>query len=285
MKKLVRKVYAGISGKYDENLKKYRFTVDFDNNTDNDVIKFIEPFFKQSSIDGNTYWFGYSFNDGQSNPRRDEFIEFLKHVQPEKLADPEDEWSGIEYNDETITETDLTSMIIRSLDRIGLKKYSIDVIVYPESKSGNLVSMIVRCISRYIESAKKVALEEFHKNDASELEFDFLRFEEDLADDIIDVPDFVDDDYIAKMLNRARNASSFSLRKYIKPAVLRNYISNFYKTNKDISAIINSDVILVVDDFGTTGTTIRELIRNIREVNRDCEIYIFTLMGNMRKKR
>ena len=284
MKKLLRKVYAGISGKYDENSKRYKFSVDFDKNDNDDVVKFIEPFFRQSSIDGNTYWFGYSFNDGQPNPRRDEFIQFLKHVQPEKLVDPEDEWSGIEYNDESITETDLASMIIRSLDRIRLRRFSVDTIVYPESKSGNLVNMIVRCISRYVESAKKVSLEEFQKNDASEIDFDFARFEEDLVDDTIDVPDFVNDQYIHNMLSRARSADTFSLRKYIKPAVLRNYVSNFYKINKDISAIINSDVVLVVDDFGTTGTTIRELIRNIRELNQDCEIYIFTLMGNMRRK-
>ena len=86
------------------------------------------------------------------------------------------------------------------------------------------------------------------------------------------------------MIRKAQSGPSFSLRKYIKPAVLRNYVSNFYKIDKDLSSIANSEVILVVDDFGTTGTTIRELINNIRKINDDCEIYIFTLMGNRRKK-
>lgn len=283
MKRLRKPIYAGINGKFDKNSNKYKFKVDFDNNTDNDVIKFIEPYFKQSRIDNNTYWFGYSFNDEQANPRRDEFIEFMKHVQPEKLSDPEDEWSSVVYNDETITEPDLAAMIIRSLDRIRLKNYSVDTIIYPESKSGNLVKMIVRIISRYISSAKKVPLEEIKKANPEDIEFDYLQFEEDKEDGQIDVPDYVDDNYIYKMLHRARSANSFSLRKYIKPAVLRNYVSNFYAANKNVSAIATSDVILVVDDFGTTGTTIRELIRNIREINDDCEIYIFTLMGKLQR--
>lgn len=284
MKKYVRPVYAGISGKFNKAKQKFDFKIDFDNNTDDDVIKFVEPYFYQSTIEKDVYWFGYSFNDGQSNPRRDEFIEFIKHVQPEKLIDPEDEWSGFDYNDETITETDLNFMILRSLDRIKLNRYSVDVIVYPESKSGNLVRMIVRCISDYIRSAKEVSTEELKKADPTDIEFDFVKFYKDLSDNKIDVPDYVDDDYISDMLKKARRAPSFSLRKYIKPSVLRNYVSNFYQIDKSVSSIASADVVLVVDDFGTTGTTIKELIRNIRSIKSDCEIYIFTLMGNRRAK-
>ena len=87
-----------------------------------------------------------------------------------------------------------------------------------------------------------------------------------------------------RMLQKARSADSFSLRKYIKPTVLRNYISNFYDTGRNIDAVQSADVVLVVDDFGTTGSTIRELIRNIRKINHQCEIYVFTLMGNKRAK-
>lgn len=285
MKVLKRSIYAGISGKLDKKTGKYKFNVDFEKNTADDVVKFIEPYFRKSLIDNNVYWFGYSFNDGQSSPRRDEFIQFLKHVQPERLVDPEDEWSGFDYNDETITETDLAAMVLRSLDRIKLNNYSVDTIVYPESKSGNLVKMIVRCITDKIYRAKEVKAEELRKCEAADIDFDYNKFYKDLENDKIDIPSFVDEDYIYNMLQRARSADSFSLRKYIKPAVLRNYISNFYQVSTSGSAVIaSSEVVLIVDDFGTTGTTIRELIRNIREINKDCEIYIFTLMGNNRPK-
>ena len=86
------------------------------------------------------------------------------------------------------------------------------------------------------------------------------------------------------MMRRAQEAPTFSLRKYIKPTVLRNYVTNFYKIAKNNDLIESAETVLVVDDFGTTGTTIREIIRNIRDINPTCEIYIFTLMGNRRSK-
>lgn len=287
MKKLVKPIYAGISGKLNKKTNKYDFKVDFENNSKNDVVKFIEPYFQQSNIGDNVYWFGYSFNDGQSNPRRDEFIEFIKHVQPERLVDPDDEWSGFGYDDKHLTESDLDTMIARSLNRIKLSNYSVDLIVYPESKSGNLVKMIVSCICRYLNRVTTVCSKEINKSDPQDVEFDFKRFNRDLELKKIDVPDFVTEEYIEDMMEKATHSKSFSLRKYIRPTILRNYVSNFYNANNHRTEIANADVILIVDDFGTTGTTIRELVRNIDDIKRDAqtpdyEIYIFTLMGNKR---
>lgn len=284
MKRVLKPVVAGISGKLNTQTNKYEFTVDFNSNDDDDVIKFIEPYFQRSAIDGNTYWFGYSFNDGQANPRRDELIEFLKHVQLEKLIDPEDEWSGFDYDNAHITETDLNTMISRSLSRLHLDNYSVDAIVYPESKSGNLVKMIVKCVTRFLAPIKDVPASELSKSSPDNIEFDYVRYNKDLADNTIDVPDYVTDDYIANMLLKARNAPVFSLRRYIKPPVLRNYISNFYRIEQNIDVVASADTVLVIDDFGTTGATIREIVRNIRKINQGCEIYIFTLMGNRRSK-
>ena len=284
MKKVLRPVYAGINGKLNKDTGKYEFEVDFDNNTEDDVVKFIEPYFQKSEIDTNTYWFGYAFNDGQSNPRRDEFIEFIKTVQLEKFVDPYDEWSGFDYDDEHITETDLNNMIANSLSRIHLDKYSVDAIVYPESKSGNLVKMIVKCIVRFLGNNKEISANELKKADPASVQFDYTRFEKDVEDNKVDLPDFIDTNYIKNMMRRAQEAPTFSLRKYIKPTVLRNYVTNFYKIAKNNDLIESAETVLVVDDFGTTGTTIREIIRNIREINPTCEVYIFTLMGNRRKK-
>ena len=284
MKRMLKPIYAGISGKLNSKTNKYEFTVDFNLNSDDDVIKFIEPYFQTSAIDGNVYWFGYSFNDGQANPRRDEFIEFLKNVQPEKLVDPEDEWSGFSYDNKHITETDLNTMVSRSLSRLHLNNYNVDAIVYPESASGNLVKMIVKCVRRFLAPIKDVPASELSKSSPEDIEFDFVRYHEDIDANTIDVPDYVTDDYINAMLRKARNAEVFSLRRYIKPPVLRNYVSNFYDISKSIDVIAAADTVLVIDDFGTTGTTIREIIRNIRNINQNCGIYIFTLMGNRRRK-
>lgn len=279
MQRMLHKVYAGISGHLDNETNKYKFTVDFDNNSNDDVIKFISPYFSTSSIDDNTYWFGYSFNDGQSNPRRDEFIAFMKNVQVGKLSDPDDEWSDVTYTDDSIKESDLSRMIVRSLNNIRLNEYDIDCVVYPESKSGNLVKMIARCIRQYASNSRPIEYAELKKANPSDIDFDYVGYAEDCANGVVQVPDYVDDEYIANMIRKARASSSFSLRKCIKPVVLRNYVSNFYKFDSVTSPIFNAQVVLIIDDFGTTGTTIREMVRNVRKINSECEIYIFTLMG------
>lgn len=284
MKKLVKPVYAGINGKLNKKTGKYDFKVDFENNSKNDVVKFIEPYFQQSTIDTHTYWFGYSFNDGQSNPRRDEFIQFMKHVQPENWSDPNDEWSDPIYTSDNITEPELNAMIFRSMNRIHISDRDIDTIIYPESKSGNLVSMIVKQIRQAMSSKPRLKVEEVLKAKPSDIQFNFDQFHKDLEKGELTVPDFVTDDYIEEMMEEIHSTKAFSLRRCVHPVALRRYVSGFYSSTNVETKIFDSDVILIVDDFGTSGTTIRELIRVVRSINKTCEIYIFTLMGNRRAK-
>ena len=48
-------------------------------------------------------------------------------------------------------------------------------------------------------------------------------------------------------------------------------------------ALQSADQVLIVDDFKTTGSTLSEMIRIIRQYNPTCQIYVFTLLGNGRK--
>ena len=57
---------------------------------------------------------------------KDEFIEFMKHVQPINWSDPNDEWMDPDYTDDNITEEELSEMIYRSLNKIGLDSRCID---------------------------------------------------------------------------------------------------------------------------------------------------------------
>lgn len=284
MKRMLRPIYAGINGKLDPATNKYKFSVDFDNNQADDVIQFIEPYFHESSIDANTYWFGYSFNDGQSNPRRDEFIKFMKNVQPENWSDPDDEWSDPVYNDESITEPELNTMIFRSMNRIHISERNIDTIIYPESKSGNLVNMIVKQIRQAMPSIPRLQVGQVLKASPSHITFDYDKFHEDLDSGEVVVPSFVNDAYIDDMMSQARTSRAFSIRRDVHPVTLRPYLSGFYEHTNVESILSDASVVLIVDDFGTTGTTIRELIRVVRTINKQCGIYIFTLMGNKRRK-
>lgn len=49
--------------------------------------------------------------------------------------------------------------------------------------------------------------------------------------------------------------------------------------NHEKDLLIQSDKILLVDDVSTTGATLSEIIRIIRNINVESEIYIFTLLG------
>ena len=49
--------------------------------------------------------------------------------------------------------------------------------------------------------------------------------------------------------------------------------------NHEKDLLIQSDKILLVDDVNTTGATLSEIIRIIRNINVESEIYIFTLLG------
>lgn len=37
---------------------------------------------------------------------------------------------------------------------------------------------------------------------------------------------------------------------------------------------------MIVDDINTSGSTLNEILRTVRKINHDCEIFIFTLIGN-----
>lgn len=49
--------------------------------------------------------------------------------------------------------------------------------------------------------------------------------------------------------------------------------------NHEKDLLIQSDKILLVDDVSTTGATLSEIIRIIRNINVESEIYVFTLLG------
>lgn len=65
--------------------------------------------------------------------------------------------------------------------------------------------------------------------------------------------------------------------------VVFNYMNNdaikIPNNELNIAHIMNSNKILIVDDISTSGATLFEMLRIIRTINHNAEIYVFTLVG------
>ena len=281
MKRYLKPIFFGINPKLNEETNKYEFTLDFDDNQYNDVVQFIEPYFFESKIDDDVFYFGYKFNDGVDSKLRKEFIEFMKDVKYEQWEDPEDEWSETYFESGGIKEPELKRMVIRSVNNIGLSKFDIDVIVYPQSY-GNLVSSIAKCLTDYLSVGRKIPSESLVKAAPSEISFNVDKCWEGIQSNEIRVPSYVDYAYLLNIREKIANAERFSMRKLVHPPVLRKYVEGIFRP-PIFKPIESADTVLIVDDFKTTGTTIKQIVDAIRSFNPDAVIYIFTLFGKTGK--
>jgi len=277
-------IFCGILGKKDKS-GKYQFIVDFENNTPEDAIQFIKPYFKTSQIGGaNIYWFGYQFNGKLDKAYRDACIAYLKNVQPEPVITEDNQYDDIIISNDGIYEADLYNMIERSMRNFHLDNLSVDAVVYPVSTTNNLVKYIARSVRRYLDNPSRLTLLEIQKADPKNITIDVSRCLADIEDGIIDDHNgYITADYLYNLQDEIHNKTQFSLKSDISPMEIRPYVRNFMELRNVDKALKSSDRILIVDDFKTTGTTLTEMIRIIRQYNPTCQIYVFTLLGNNRK--
>lgn len=285
MKKYVRQpIYCGILGKKNDQ-GKYQFEIDFENNTPEDAIQFIKPYFKTSKISGaNIYWFGYQFNGKLDKDYRDACITYLKNVQPEPVITEENQYDDIVISNDGICEADLYNMIERSMRNIHLDNLSVDAVVYPVSTTNNLVKYIARSVRRYLNNPSRLTLLEIQKADPKDIVIDVSGCMDDIENGIIDDHNgLITEDYLYNLQNEVQDKEHFSLKSDISPMEIRPYVRNFMELKNVDKALQSAEQVLIVDDFKTTGTTLSEMIRIIRQYNPVCQIYVFTLLGNGRK--
>ncbi|MBO4543995.1 MAG: phosphoribosyltransferase [Bacteroidales bacterium] len=289
--KKYKKVFCGISGKLNDS-GKYEFSVDFDQNTDNDIIKFIEPFNVEKQMAGvEICWFGYQYNPDIRGEYKQQGIKFLENVKgtPVEIDDDSDEVYMPSNADNTgIRDEDLGIMIDRSLRNMKLNDYLIDTIIYPISQSNNLNHYIVKYVRQYLLNSDRLSYYELIKADPKNIQFDIDRCLSDV--DAGDIPNYFKDsngnkqliteDALNTLINDARSASTFSLYKITRSAYMRKYFSNYLLFKNVNQNLHNAENVLIVDDNNTTGTTVAEVVRRIREYNDTCTIYVFTLTGS-----
>lgn len=242
------------------------YIVDYTLDKFDDIIKITGPILHKSNLYGNAYYFGYEFSASASSKDRSEFIKSLKGTSDNAL-------SAAELRQ-------LISNPLADLDhQIGLK--SIDALVYPVSGLNNLVNQIVSVTNSMLPHSIGYATYEVVKNIPSKVEFDYDKFAADRGGE--DSQSFRDSvPHIEAMMQKIHSLDYFSIARDAKPKY-RPYIMNYLKLPDDnsqkFSKLVNAQRILLIDDINTSGSTIGELLRIIRNINISAQIFVYTLIG------
>jgi len=242
------------------------FKFDFLKDSENDIIKLAAYKLNTSNHSNNVYWFGYRFEPSSSSKQRTDFINYIKGTG-----------SG-----RKISDSDLRKFIelpLNALSRL-VSLYSINCTVYPISGRSQLVSKMIKVIYDNTPHNANRCSFELVKKSPIEIEFDWDGFEMNFADNpnYGQMVEHVKEDILPKI----KRLDYFSLAHNVKPKY-RPFIKN-YLGFPDIEKLeefskLKGENILIVDDINTSGSTLNEILRILNEVNDQCNIFIYTLIG------
>ena len=257
-----RLIYGGVRPSNNE------YVFDYTYDGPSDIIKTCPPKLYKSQFGNNIYWFGYKFEDNTSSKERSKFINYIKGID----------------EDNTISDSELTKFIELPLkgleDNIGL--FNLDCFVYPISNRSELVTKIISVINRYTSHDLPRLNFELVKSAPKDVEFDWDSFESEYGDDLntyTQMKKYIEDVILPKI----HSQDYFSIAKSVKPKY-RKYIKNYLNLDSDQSEklkSLNGKNILIVDDINTSGATLDEILRIIKSINDSCNIFIYTLIGNL----
>ena len=239
------------------------YVFDYTKDDNIDLINMVEYKIYKSTINDKVYYFGYKFTDSSSREDRTKFINFIKG-----------------YGDKQINPKELQRFIDRPLNElnnsIGLS--NIDVIIYPESQKNTLNQSIIKSITNFMPRNKEYGSYSMIKRLPTEITFDYKSFAADRGGE--DSQSYKDSlPNIEKIMKNINSLDYFHIAKDVKPKY-RPYIQNYLQPKTEFSEnILNAKNILIVDDINTSGSTLREVIRTLIEVNSKANILIYTLIG------
>lgn len=243
----------------------YRTDID----SSNDILNVVYPDIYSSEFLGNVYYFGYRFNDSSSRKDRTLIINWLK---------------GINKND-CIDNNNLSKFIQKPL--IELNKFinlsSFSAIIYPRSNRSDLTLQINKEIGNLTQHYTDKISYEIVKQLPENISFDWELFDFEYEGILNDNTYKQIKDYVNNNLMKKINILDyFSIARDVKPKY-RRYIKDYlyFEDSKTEQYVrdIQKGKLLIVDVINTSGSTLKEILRIIRAINNECEIYIFTLIG------
>ena len=229
------------------------FEFDWNNDSDEDIIKLSKTNINGSKLNGINRYFGYRLNQ-QVN--KDDKSKFLKYVKSE---------NGI--NDANVDE-----MIDRSVEEFSINNDTVYDLIIQAPSSSKLVSKISSKLSTAFNNCK--ILNSFKLNSSS------VTVNKDKV-----LNDIKDKDYAIKLINfiqkrfiDSQKDKDFSI-SLVSPKY-RKWISSYIKLNNENININDLKRVLIVDDNITTGNSIFQIINLLKDEGFTGDVDIFTLISN-----
>lgn len=266
IKKTLRlKVYSGISVDADNNV-----VFNWKSDSEDDTIHLVKQTSGIHSGDQLSYFYAYQYSNSALESDKKIVRTYLKNVD-----------STSELFSETIDEF-VDNGVLHFDTNVGLSKF--DVLVNTESsKHPSLTDVMTDHIIEHSENSYLI-----HVSLVKET-YDHVTFDEDAAVSAMKANTRMSDAAIARTLRKNKEKFNdlkaagklFEMKRFLPPA-FRSGFMNFLKFKTDEERELYSRLqganVLVYDDFITSGTTVKEILRYLNSINPNNTLTVFVLV-------
>lgn len=246
---------------------------------DTDIIQLTTNTSGVKSIEGLTYYYGYEFNPKVKKADISKFRSALKH----EFAN-----ENVFYSDEA--ETFVIDGIYH-MDRYkSLNDFGVVISTASYYGENTLTGLMCKYVWEESRNDAEVADLQLIKELAKNVTFDEQKADEALANttkykDITKRHNAIKD--LKREFEKAKKSNEiFKMKKYL-PSAARVGFTNFLKfaneTEEDLYRTLDKGTeVLICEDFVTSGSTIKEIIRFLNSVNPNNKISVYVLVNQMR---